>query len=528
MPLSLAAPSHFPGRVATDRRQPRLPLERPAGGPPGWPLRRQLTMVTAAWMFGAIYFNVTQGATLTLFAKGLGASPMQFGLLAAIPYVAALFSVVGSLLVERTGDRKRIFLDAHYVQRALWLAIAAAPVLMIHWYGQGAAARAVGLVLALVFVAHACGAVGGPAWVSWMADVVPHRIRGAYFARRRQWGIVAAVPAAILIGVGFDRLAGHDAAASPLAGVPPIVFWCAALFAVVTFFGLADIAGFQPLPHAPKPPQSGRKLLRAMADPLRNRPFLALSGFVGAINFTVGFTNAFATLYVIDRLKVDHLHAQAMLLVLPMVLQLIMLPAWGAAVDKMGKRPLLIIGALGLVPMGFGWCLMSQDLPWLGYLLYAGGATLWTGMEVANFNAVIDANGHRSHAGDRPASGGSGYHAVNTVIINVGGCAGGLTAGLIAQQLSGWTWQPLAGLRAVDSFDALFALSGTVRLAALAAFVPLLHEPTAKSVAQTARFMARFTLDRLTARWVKLADRWARPAEDGPTAVPATARAVEG
>jgi MFS family permease len=475
-----------------------------------WPLRRQLTMITGAWMFGAIWFNVTTGAPLTLFFRGLGATPLQFGILAAIPYIAALCALPGSLLLESTGARKRIFLTAHYCQRSLWFVIGLAPLAMLMMYGQAAAPRAIVMLLPMMFVMYACGATGGPSWVSWMADIVPQRIRGTYFARRRQWGIVCAVPAALLVGFALDRLSSSAGIAMVPAGVPPIVFWCAVLFAITAFFGLADILGFQPLPHQPLEPRPAMAAVRALAHPLKDKPFLAFSGFVGLINFTVAFTNQFATLFVIERLNVDNLQAQLMLLVVPMALQLLLLPAWGAAVDRMGKKPLLILASLGMVPMALGWLLMGEGQIWLGYVLFGGGTALWTGIEVANFNAVIDRNGGRQSAG------GSGYHAVNTVIINVAGCAGGLVSGCIAGGLQGCAWQPLAGFRPMDSYDALFALSGVVRIGALFLIAPLLFEPAARSVLATLRFMTVFTLARLLEP-VASAMRW-RNSQATPTA----------
>ncbi len=487
-----------------------------------WPLRRQLGMITGAWMFGAIWFNVTTGAPLTLFFRGLGASPLQFGILAAIPYIAALCSVPGSLLMETTGARKRIFLTAHYCQRSLWFVIGLAPLTMLMLFGQAASHHAIGMLLPMMFVMYACGSTGGPSWVSWMADVVPPRIRGTYFARRRQWGIVCAVPAALLVGFALDRLMGDSSIGCVPAGVPPIVFWSSVLFAIVALFGLMDILAFQPLPHTPLPPRPARQAVAGLARPLKDKPFLAFSSFVGLINFTVAFTNQFATLFVIERLKVDNLQAQLMLLVVPMALQLLLLPAWGAAVDRMGKKPLLIVASLGLAPMALGWHLMSGGDIWLGYVLFGGGTALWTGIEVANFNMVIDRNGSQCRNGQ---SCGSAYHAVNTVIINVAGCLGGLVAGCIAGGLQGWSWQP-AGMRALDSYDALFALSGMVRIAALALIAPFLVEPGAKGVLATLRFMCVFSASRLIEPVVGAA-RWCAGLVSAPENVPVVSPASE-
>ena len=525
-------------RRSTDSADVDLP-PLAAAGRGGWPLRRQLSTITLAWMFGAVWFNVTTGAPLTLLAKGLGASAAQFGILASIPYVAALCSVAGSLLVEGTGNRKRVFLNAHYAQRSLTLAVAVVPLLMLNWYGPAAAPRAVALLLALTFLVHACGATGGPAWVSWMADVVPARVRGTYFARRRQWGIMTAVPAALLIGLGLDRLmstgsagVGGASVGKLLENVPAVVLGCSALFFVVAFFGLVDIACFQNIPHQPKPPHRGSELLRAMAAPLRDKPFLAMSTFVGAMNFTVGFTNQFATLYVLDRLKVDNVHAQLLLLIAPMALQMVLLPAWGAAVDKVGKKPLMVVAAAGLVPMAFGWLLMGRgqsvlgvDTTWLAYLLFAGGTVLWTGVDVANFNSVVEhtrgRHGEEASKTGAHASGGSGYHAVNTVIVNLAGCCGGLVAGLVAHHLRDWHAAMPLGTRPADFYDALFALSGTVRIAALLLLAPLLHEPTAKSARFAVRFIAMHIWGRVASK-LSAASRWGRrQADEAAAALPA-------
>ena len=84
----------------------------------------------------------------------------------------------------------------------------------------------------------------------------------------------------------------------------------------------------------------------------------------------------------------------------------------GHAADRMGKKPVMAIAALGLVPVGFAWCFVSPSMAWLGYALSAAGAALWTGVEVANLNFVLEFSG--SADGE---NGGSSYVAMNSVII---------------------------------------------------------------------------------------------------------------
>jgi MFS family permease len=456
-------------------------LHRPWTRPGFWSLRRSLEMITVGWVFGAVWLTATGGAPLTLMAKHLGATKFQFGLLSALPFLASLVSLPASLLIERTGERKRIFLWALYLQRLMWVLIALCPLYMVSRYGMVTAGRAMGLVMVLMLIMHAAGSAGGPAWVSWMAEVVPERVRGKFFSRRRQWGIVSSIPAALLVGWLMDRAVGGSCAGHGQSLL--VLRCCAILFMCAAVFGLVDIHCFQHLPHAPKTPQKGGRLLKSLAEPVRDRRFMLFGAFVGVLTFTVSFVNPFATLYLIDKVKVDNTHIQIVLVVGPMLAQLLILPVWGRMADRVGRKPILILAASGMVPVGLGWCFLTSGNPWLGYVLSALGVAMWTGVDVANFNFVIDASG-ASRSG-----GGTGYVAVNSVIINVAGCLGGLASGLIAERLAGWSWQPWAGAKVLTFYDVLFALSGVMRLAALLVFLPFIHEPSARGTREALRFM---------------------------------------
>jgi hypothetical protein len=76
------------------------------------------------------------------------------------------------------------------------------------------------------------------------------------------------------------------------------------------------------------------------------------------------------------------------------------------------------------------------------------------------------------------------------MIVNIAGCAGGVSAGIIAQSLDKWTYDlHIPGLAPITFYEVLFALSGVMRLMAVVIFLPRLHEPKAKTAAHTLRFM---------------------------------------
>src|SRR5688572_23472802 len=462
------------------------PAPRAEGGPPrGAELRRTLGVVTIAWMFGSVWLTATSGAPLTLFARGLRASEFEFGLLSALPFIASLLSLPASLATDRTGARKKIFLWGLMLQRLMWFPIALAPVLIVQYFGIAASAPAVALFLILVFVMHTGQAVGGPAWVSWMADIVPDRSRGRYFSRRRQWGILSAIPAAFLAGWLLDRLHEPGQASNYLT----TLWWCAIIFMAAAVFGLVDIVMFRWVPEVRAAPRHHEPLRSIFAQPLRDPQFLWFAGFVATLVFAISFMGQFVTLYFIDKLKITSVQTQLILLVAPMLAQLAVLPVWGHAADRMGNKPVLAIASLGLVPIGLGWCFMNRDMLWLGYVLSAAGAALWTGVEVANFNVVLEMAG--SGAADDPEkTGGSNYVAVNSVIINLAGCFGGLASGALAQSLRTWNWHIGAlGLGTITFYELLFAISGVLRLLAAVIFLPHLHEPQARPTHEALRFM---------------------------------------
>ena len=436
-----------------------------------------MTYVTVAWMFGAVWLASTSGAPLTLFAEKLGASEFQFGLLAALPFLASLLSLPASVYTERSGQRKRVFFLGLYGQRLLWLPIAVMPV-WIAWTWGITSGWAAAVFLWLVFFMHAGQAVGGPAGVGWVAGVVPGRSRGTYFSRRRQWGILTAIPASLFVGWLLDQHRdGTDLA---------VLGWCSLIFICAMLFGVVDIVLFHFVPHVPRP-KPAVPLRKMLVRPLHDRQFLRFGAFVGVLVFAVSFMGQFVTLYLIQKLHVSNTGIQLMLIAAPMLAQLLVLPMWGRVVDRMGKKPALAIASLGLVPVGLGWCFMNSGAVWLGYLLSVAGGALWVGVEVANLDLIMEFSEAR---GGDDAGGGAALVAGNTGIINIAGRLGGLISGLVATWLRDFSWNPgIAGLAPFTYFEVLFFISAMLRFIAVVAFLPFVHEPDAKPTVVALRFM---------------------------------------
>jgi MFS family permease len=441
-------------------------------------LRRTMRLVTMGWFWGAMWMGATSGAALTNYAKALGASNFQFGVLAALPFMAAFLSLPGTLLIEATGRRKLIFLIGLYIHRAMWIPLAIVPWWLYRHYGSPLAMAS---FLSMLFVMYGAGAAGGPGWIGWMSDIVPPRIRGTYFSYRRQWGLASAIVAALISGMFLDETARSG-------NRDVVLHACAIVFIVACVFGLADIFTFHFVRDVPTTPKRGTALLAAWGEPLHNRNYLRFAGFVAVLVFAVGFMGQFTTLFIMQQLgqvKRLNLLTQIMLLICPWVAALLVSGIWGRAADRMGKRPLLIVAGLGLVPVAVGWCFVTPERIWLGYVLSFLGGALWAGVDIVNFNIVLEFSGSAGKGGSR---GGTAYMGVNSVIINIAGMASGFASGWIAQWLKDFHWS-VAAIGDFSYFQVLFVLSAVLRLLAVVAFLPFLHEPEARPMVDALRYM---------------------------------------
>ncbi|MEM8876047.1 MAG: MFS transporter [Planctomycetota bacterium] len=448
--------------------------------PPPTETERALRTVTFAWLFGSVYFTAIAGAPLTKYADWLGATEFTFGLLSALPFMASLLSLPAAVLTDKTGQRKAIFVGAFLIQRLVWIGIAVVPVLAWQWSGPSA-----GLIAFLVLfgAAHAVGALGGPAYMSWMSNVVPRRVRGRYFANRRRIGIFTALPTALVVGYVMDRYGNADA-----AGVPwPIV----AIFACAAVAGLVDILLFLRVPHEVPTREAKTPGLASLKAPLVDGKFLRFAAFVAVLTMSAAPVPQFVNLMLVRELELKSLAIQTMLLVMPMVSQMWSFNAWGRAVDRFGKKPVMAAAMAGIIPVAGGWAIVALNsgngsplwaVAAIGFVTSFMGGIFWSGIEVANTNYVLEMVGSRRD--------GSGYAAVNGVIVNVAGALGGLGFGVLATATR--DWQIATPLGIVTTLAVVMLTSMGLRIVAAVVFLPFVAAEGGLRTRVAARETLRF------------------------------------
>ena len=144
----------------------------------------------------------TGSSYITPFALAIGANPLQIGFLSSFSgLLNPLAQVFGSRMMEKS-SRKTLVLRFVFLQALMWIPIALLGLL--YWKGlfQTYAVYALIGIYSLVVI---FGGLSGPAWFSWMGDIVPPEEKGRYFAKRNRAtgavGMAAALMAAFLLDI---------------------------------------------------------------------------------------------------------------------------------------------------------------------------------------------------------------------------------------------------------------------------------------------------------------------------------------
>ena len=448
---------------------------------------RTTRISTTEGLLAQIHFTVAAPGSvfLTKFAVLLGASPLQFGLLAAIGQFALLFQPIGALLTRHRTARKGTVVGWALASRALVGGFGVLALLL-------PARAALALFLVLLLGSAVTQAVSANVWVAWISDLIPREIRGRFFARRSQWLLLAGTATGTLLGLLLD---GVQASGDwPLVARPgwatqanllPIF---AALFAGASLIGVVGqfLLWRQPeLPKAIETDNAATLLLAPFGDPNFRRLILFTVWWMLAIGVGAPFWQPFMIANLAMPLVQIQIYAT-----ISTVAALLSLHAWGRIVDRLGNRTAMAISIVmgGFIPQA--WLFVSAGSYGILFVEAFFSGAMWAGAGLVGTNFVLAI---------APPERRQAYSGV------YGACAG--LAMMATMLLSGaFLPPPLAlGSLQLQSEQVLFGLTGLLRWTAL---VPLLWiaEPEVPSTAEalyTLQQYAKVRIATLATRMVR-------------------------
>jgi len=374
---------------------------------------------------------------LPAFALAVGLGPVAAGMVATVPVlVGAIVQLVTPAGVARMGTNRGWVVGCTTVQ-----ALSFVPFVL--WALRGSAGLVELLVAASIY--WAAGMAGAPAWNSWLATIVPPRIRTRLFAHRNRLGQFGTCIGFVAGGL-LLRFAEHRQVALLAFAV---IFALAALARLVSTALLAACS--EPEPTAGRDMEAARNgqpawvqfaaTLRGMA----RRPSGRLVAFLCTFVFGAQVAAPYFIPYMLRERGFSYL-AFTVVMASSFLAKALVLPALGRLASRVGPVRLLWIATLSITPLALLW-LPSANVPYLmGVQVIAG--TCWAAYELAVALLLFEA------VGDRERTGVVTVYNLGLAVAMVAGasCGGAL--------LRWWGETPAA-------YAAVFIVSSLVRLAAL-------------------------------------------------------------
>lgn len=411
--------------------------------------------------------TLTGGAFLAGLGLLTGASNLELGLLAALPFLAQVAQVPTLALLLRLHDRRRIVVITCLGARLILLAIA----LLLLWSPERLTSD---VLLVLLGVSAILAVTATAAWNWWMRDLLPPSTLGRFFGHRLRWTTVVALAALLAAGWVLDRFEAAGRATDGYAAL----FGAAAL---AGFIGLGYLAR-TPHPMPPPSPPAGRSLAtlgRVLREPPTRRLALALAAMATAATFALPF----AAVYMLRALGLSYVAVTA-LAALSQLAYIAGLRGWGHLSDNHGNRAVLLLSVGLLAAVQAGWAAAGGPpgwgmLAWLALLHFlAGYAT--GGIDLGGTNLLL-----RS----APREGAPAHLAAVSL-------SRAFVAG-VGTVLAGWLWDTIGsgalwstGSWSLRGFQVLSLVGTALSLLALAALARV-PEPASRPVLDVARAMRR-------------------------------------
>src|SRR4028118_2038118 len=169
-------------------------------------IRTSLKALTTEAAFATVFSSIIGGALLSNFLLDVGASTVEIGLLASIPQMTNLLQPLGAYLGDRVKSRNWYSLLIFGTSRLLWLMIV--PGIWLVSSSHMAGRQLVLLTLFIIWVTNILEALGRASFLSWMAVLVPERLRGRYFGFRNSVVTLTNLIGVPLLGLAVSKWPG--------------------------------------------------------------------------------------------------------------------------------------------------------------------------------------------------------------------------------------------------------------------------------------------------------------------------------
>lgn len=318
----------------------------------GEEISKSLNLIILGITFGMAYFTVFNGPSFNAFIRTLGAGDFVYSIIIALPVLGGFIQIFGSLLLDRLGQRKGIFLAFGFVHRLIMIPVALIPVFVPEVYKD---IRITFIVICLL-IGSFSNAMVGISFNSWIGSLIPMEIRGQYFSYRSMISTTSAAVTTLIVGWFLDRVPGYTGFS--------IVFIIAALF------GAADIFCFIWV-HDPPLVKSVEKLSikNMLMVPLRNQNYRRFMLFSVVWAFGVGISSPFNSIYQLEQLKLTFFQISLATQFASNIMTILFIRKIGKLIDRFGMKPVQRLACLVVMSLPLLWTLATPDTYYLAIVI---------------------------------------------------------------------------------------------------------------------------------------------------------------
>ena len=315
----------------------------------------------ASWSVGyALIFTF-----LVPFAIFLGLTNFQIGIISAMPFASLILSQVTAMLSSGKVARRKTFVVAFLLFRRIFLI----PLLALPFISNAPV-----YFIVLVFVIHYLGQVPESAFMSLLADIIPEKTRGRFFARKEVYIAIFTTIPYIIAGFFLDIFPKN----SPQGFI--ILF---ALGIIVSFFSLTFLASLKEPEYKPQK-QKLKNLLNFRGE------YGKFTVFTTFFNFAYMIASPFFVVYILKNLGLGYSYF-VLATSISIVCRIIFLKPIGRMLDRYGDRPVAIVStfATALVPLTY-LLFVKPETVWLIIPAEILSGIAWAGFDLSSVNLLLD------------------------------------------------------------------------------------------------------------------------------------------
>ena len=281
-----------------------------------------------------------------------------------------LGQIIGPLLIKLKGQRKAVTVTAIRIQSICILLVISAA-----WLTKSPA-----LLILLFLISTTSSNAGGPAWISLMNDLVPQKLRGAYWSIRNRFigftQFISVTIAGVLLFV-FKKIEMEIVGYS-------ILFVAGAIARFLCSFFISK--QYEPPIETTNRQDEFRLTIFLRKIFTTNFGRFALFQFLMA--FSVNIMSPILNIHVIESLHFNYIQFMAFTLSF-MAASFIFVTYWGSLSDRYGNYKIIAVTSISLPVLAFIWIFNRNFYAILLTQIFSG--FVWSGFNLSTQNFLFDA-----------------------------------------------------------------------------------------------------------------------------------------